>query len=113
MGRRPLRRAPVASSARLVACTTLRGDQDAAVREVSIGPSLAAGGSIVVKPAKETTLTALRVAELAHEADAVPRRRPSGSARMRGAIAPGDDAGCFRRDAGALPAVLQTVNHPL
>lgn len=33
-----------------------------------IGPSLAAGCSIVVKPAKETTLTALRVAQLAHEA---------------------------------------------
>ncbi|WP_175779461.1 aldehyde dehydrogenase [Burkholderia anthina] len=33
-----------------------------------IGPSLAAGCSIVVKPAMETTLTALRVAELAHEA---------------------------------------------
>lgn len=33
-----------------------------------IAPSLAAGCSIVVKPAKETTLTALRVAELAHEA---------------------------------------------
>ncbi|MNZ16299.1 Aldehyde dehydrogenase PuuC [compost metagenome] len=33
-----------------------------------IGPSLAAGCSIVVKPAKETTLTALRVAELAFEA---------------------------------------------
>ncbi|GLC97990.1 aldehyde dehydrogenase [Cupriavidus sp. TA19] len=33
-----------------------------------IGPSLAAGCSVVVKPAKETTLTALRVAELAHEA---------------------------------------------
>lgn len=33
-----------------------------------IGPSLAAGCSIVVKPAKETSLTALRVAELAHEA---------------------------------------------
>lgn len=33
-----------------------------------IGPSLAAGCSIVVKPAEETTLTALRVAELAHEA---------------------------------------------
>ncbi|WP_322040129.1 aldehyde dehydrogenase [Burkholderia diffusa] len=33
-----------------------------------IGPSLAAGCSIVVKPATETTLTALRVAELAHEA---------------------------------------------
>lgn len=33
-----------------------------------IGPSLAAGCSIVVKPAKETTLTALRVAELAHRA---------------------------------------------
>lgn len=33
-----------------------------------IGPSLAAGYSIVVKPAKETTLTALRVAALAHEA---------------------------------------------
>ena len=33
-----------------------------------IGPSLAAGCSIVVKPAQETTLTALRVAELAHAA---------------------------------------------
>lgn len=33
-----------------------------------IAPSLAAGCSIVVKPAKETSLTALRVAELAHEA---------------------------------------------
>ncbi|GLU39845.1 aldehyde dehydrogenase [Pseudomonas sp. NBRC 100443] len=33
-----------------------------------IGPSLAAGCSIVVKPARETTLTALRVAELAHQA---------------------------------------------
>ncbi|RCL02985.1 MAG: gamma-glutamyl-gamma-aminobutyraldehyde dehydrogenase [Candidatus Tokpelaia sp. JSC189] len=33
-----------------------------------IGPSLAAGCSIVVKPAKETTMTALRVAELAQEA---------------------------------------------
>lgn len=33
-----------------------------------IGPSLAAGCSIVVKPAKETTLSTLRVAELAHQA---------------------------------------------
>lgn len=33
-----------------------------------IAPSLAAGCSIVVKPAKETTLSALRVAQLAHEA---------------------------------------------
>ena len=33
-----------------------------------IGPSLAAGCSVVVKPAKETTLTALRVAELAYQA---------------------------------------------
>lgn len=33
-----------------------------------IGPALAAGCSVVVKPAEETTLTALRVAELAHEA---------------------------------------------
>ena len=33
-----------------------------------IAPSLAAGCSIVVKPAKETTLSALRVAELAQEA---------------------------------------------
>ncbi|MDB0570787.1 aldehyde dehydrogenase [Ralstonia solanacearum] len=33
-----------------------------------IGPSLAAGCSIIVKPAKETTLTALRVAELANQA---------------------------------------------
>lgn len=33
-----------------------------------IGPSLAAGCSIVVKPAQETSLTALRVAELAFEA---------------------------------------------
>ncbi|MFU8927018.1 aldehyde dehydrogenase [Acinetobacter puyangensis] len=33
-----------------------------------IAPSLAAGCSVLVKPAKETTLTALRVAELASEA---------------------------------------------
>lgn len=33
-----------------------------------IGPALAAGCSVVVKPAQETTLTALRVAELAMEA---------------------------------------------
>lgn len=33
-----------------------------------IGPALAAGCSVVVKPAEETTLTALRVAELAMEA---------------------------------------------
>ena len=33
-----------------------------------IGPALAAGCSVVVKPAAETTLTTLRVAELAHEA---------------------------------------------
>ncbi|NBA98569.1 aldehyde dehydrogenase [Pseudomonas sp. R5(2019)] len=33
-----------------------------------IGPSLAAGCSVIVKPAKETTLTAVRVAQLAFEA---------------------------------------------
>ncbi|PYE21776.1 gamma-glutamyl-gamma-aminobutyraldehyde dehydrogenase [Rhizobium sp. PP-CC-3A-592] len=33
-----------------------------------IGPALAAGCSVIVKPALETTLTTLRVAELAHEA---------------------------------------------
>ncbi|TKA95987.1 aldehyde dehydrogenase [Cereibacter changlensis] len=33
-----------------------------------IGPALAAGCSVVVKPAAETTLTALRLAELAHDA---------------------------------------------
>jgi len=33
-----------------------------------IGPALAAGNSVIVKPAKETTLTALRLAELAMEA---------------------------------------------
>lgn len=33
-----------------------------------IGPALAAGCSVVVKPAEDTTLTTLRVAELAHEA---------------------------------------------
>ncbi|WP_170400706.1 aldehyde dehydrogenase [Ruegeria arenilitoris] len=33
-----------------------------------IGPALAAGCSLVIKPAKETTLTALRLAELAMEA---------------------------------------------
>ncbi|ATN37272.1 aldehyde dehydrogenase (plasmid) [Rhizobium sp. ACO-34A] len=33
-----------------------------------IGPALAAGNSVIVKPAKETTLTALRVAELSMEA---------------------------------------------
>lgn len=33
-----------------------------------IGPALAAGCSLIVKPAEQTSLTALRVAELAHEA---------------------------------------------
>lgn len=33
-----------------------------------IGPALASGCSVIVKPAEETTLTTLRVAELAHEA---------------------------------------------
>ncbi|KEQ02602.1 aldehyde dehydrogenase [Pseudorhizobium pelagicum] len=33
-----------------------------------IGPALASGCSVIVKPAQETSLTALRVAELAHEA---------------------------------------------
>ena len=33
-----------------------------------IGPVLAASNSVIVKPAKKTTLTALRVAELAMEA---------------------------------------------
>ena len=33
-----------------------------------IGPALAAGNSVIVKPAEQTTLTALRVAELAYEA---------------------------------------------
>jgi gamma-glutamyl-gamma-aminobutyraldehyde dehydrogenase len=33
-----------------------------------IGPALAAGCTVIVKPAQETTLTALRIAELAYEA---------------------------------------------
>lgn len=33
-----------------------------------IGPALAAGCSVIVKPAQETSLTTLRVAEIAHEA---------------------------------------------
>lgn len=33
-----------------------------------IGPALASGCSVIVKPAQETSLTALRLAELAHEA---------------------------------------------
>ncbi len=37
-----------------------------------IGPSLAAGNSVIVKPAEQTSLTALRVAELAAEAG-IPR----------------------------------------
>ena len=37
-----------------------------------IGPSLAAGCSIIVKPAEDTTLTALRVAQLALEAGVPP-----------------------------------------
>ena len=37
-----------------------------------IGPALAAGNSVIVKSAEQTSLTALRVAELAHEAG-VPR----------------------------------------
>jgi gamma-glutamyl-gamma-aminobutyraldehyde dehydrogenase len=37
-----------------------------------LGPALAAGNSVIVKPAEQTSMTALRVAELAHEAG-VPR----------------------------------------
>ena len=37
-----------------------------------IGPALAAGCSVIVKPAEQTSVTALRLAELAHEAG-VPR----------------------------------------
>jgi len=37
-----------------------------------IGPALAAGCSLVIKPAAETSLTALRLAELAHEAGVPP-----------------------------------------
>lgn len=37
-----------------------------------IGPALAAGNSVIIKPAEETTLTALRLAELAMEAG-IPR----------------------------------------
>nr|WP_295947899.1 aldehyde dehydrogenase family protein [uncultured Bartonella sp.] len=33
-----------------------------------IGPALAAGCSIVLKPAQETTLSTLKLAEIAHEA---------------------------------------------
>ena len=33
-----------------------------------IGPALAAGNSVVLKPAEQTSLTAMRIAELAHEA---------------------------------------------
>ena len=37
-----------------------------------IGPALASGNSTIVKPAEQTSMTALRVAELAHEAG-IPR----------------------------------------
>ena len=37
-----------------------------------LAPALAAGNSIIIKPAEQTSLTALRIAELAHEAG-VPR----------------------------------------
>ena len=37
-----------------------------------IGPALAAGNSVIVKPAEQTSMTALRIAELAHEAG-IPR----------------------------------------
>lgn len=50
-----------------------------------IGPALAAGCSVVVKPAAETTLTALRVAELASEAglpDGVLNIVPGGGAEV-------------------------------
>ncbi|MDE3176493.1 MAG: aldehyde dehydrogenase [Pseudomonadota bacterium] len=33
-----------------------------------LGPALAAGNSVIVKPAEQTSMTALRIAELAHEA---------------------------------------------
>ena len=37
-----------------------------------LAPALAAGNSVIIKPAEQTSLTALRIAELAHEAG-VPR----------------------------------------
>lgn len=37
-----------------------------------IGPALAAGNSVIVKPAEETSMTALRIAELASEAGVPP-----------------------------------------
>ena len=37
-----------------------------------IGPALAAGNAVIVKPAEQTSLTALRVAELAYEAGVPP-----------------------------------------
>jgi gamma-glutamyl-gamma-aminobutyraldehyde dehydrogenase len=51
-----------------------------------IGPSLAAGNSIVLKPARQTSLSAIRLAELSAEAGILPvfnvaRRGPS-SARI-------------------------------
>jgi hypothetical protein len=47
-----------------------------------IGPALAAGNSVIVKPAEQTSLTALRVAELAHGGRGAARR-VSGAARRR------------------------------
>ena len=37
-----------------------------------LGPALAAGNCLIVKPAEETSMTALRIADLAHEAG-IPR----------------------------------------
>lgn len=49
-----------------------------------IAPALAAGCSVVLKPAEETSLTALRVAELASEAGAAARGAQRAAGRRRG-----------------------------
>ena len=53
-------------SASSAACC--RGTSRCSMMAWKIGPALAAGCSVIVKPAEETSLTALRVAELAFEA---------------------------------------------
>jgi phenylacetaldehyde dehydrogenase len=63
---------------------------------MNIAPALAAGCSVVLKPAENTSLTALRLGELALEAG-LPERRPQHSHRLRSTRperCPGRTHGC-------------------
>ena len=67
------------------------------------GPALAAGCTIVLKPAEQTPLTALRVGELAQEAG-IPRRRDQHRPRLRPDRRRGDLAGTWTSTRSPSPA---------